>query len=135
VTDIVNGNDELAPLPYNVIGWQSVKATPMTLGGPPANGTIRPDAGFTPRESACDFVIASEAVIRVQLPKCFARDCNDAQSATVLDPASGALKSPIDMRIEIRNALCGKFIGLFLSSLAMDIGSSLGFWCGVGERV
>jgi hypothetical protein len=53
-------------------------------------------------------------MIRVQLPKCFARDRNDAQSATVLDPASGALKSPTDIRIEIRNSLSGKFTSLFL---------------------
>jgi hypothetical protein len=64
--------------------------------------------------STCDFVVTGEAMVRVQLPNCFARHCNNVQPATVLDPTSGALKSPVDLRIKIRNALSGKFTGLVL---------------------
>jgi hypothetical protein len=93
------------PQAASVGGLFHIKRTPGQRTAKTTQPTICPDAGFTPLVSTCDFVITAEAVIRVRLPKCFARDCNDAQSTTVLDPASEALKSPIDMRIEIRSAL------------------------------
>jgi hypothetical protein len=93
---------------------------------------MRPDAGFTPLVSTCDFVMTGEAVVRVQLPKCFARNCNDARSVTVFDPASGGIEKPLDMRIEIQNALSGKFTSLFPKFIG-DGHRELGLWCGVGS--